>query len=910
MPAKASDEGWSTMFRVACTAGSILCPTSRSPPLLDRDALATALADRFRIDRELGRGGFAVVYLAQDLRHDRPVALKMLHADVAASVGAERFEREVRLAARLQHPHILGVFDSGQVEGRLWFSMPFIEGESLRDKLKKEPQLPVADAIGIAREVADALDYAHQHGVIHRDIKPENILLSGRHAMVADFGIARALAEGDSTLTQTGVAIGTAGYMSPEQASGERALDARSDVFALGCVLYEMLAGEPPFSGPNARSVIARMLTEEPRSLHTTRAGVSETVEAVVRQAMAKAPADRFQTAAAFGEALHALSATSASGVVSVAAPTPAAMPATSAPARRRTPVTAIFALGLFIGLGGLFAWRYSRTGATDARGLAVLPFENMGATEDGYFADGVTEEIRGKLAAIPGLRVTARTSSRQYKGTKETPTTVGSELGVQYLLTGTIQVAVDGTGRKRVRVTPELIKVSDGSTTWQQPFDAVLSDVFTVQSEIATLVASALNVTLAAAVQENVNARPTKNLDAYREFLLGEKATESMARSDGRSLAEGKAHYERAVALDTAFGVAWSRVAMVAASAFSVNPTEESARLAEDAAKRAMRFAPDHPQVRRAYSRNLRIITKNYAAALAQLDTGLMRSPNDVDLLASASIMSALLSRWDEAVERAKRAYALDQRNANAADQVGRMLHAVRRHPEADEYYAKALVLSPGNIGIAEDRVINHMSMGDPKAATADVRETLKMADTTELAAYFALFQEMQWVLDESLQRRITQMTPAQFRNNRQQWALKVGRTWLLLGDSVKGRAYGDSSRIVAEAQLANYPDDAQLHELRGRALALMGRNAEAIKEAEFSLKARETALDATTGPYVRYQVARILVQAGAFDRALDIIEPLLTTNYSDLTPAWLRLEPVFRPLKGNARFEKLAGR
>ena len=222
--------------------------------MTDRDTLETALLDRYRIERELGRGGFAVVYLARDLRHDRPVALKVLHAEIAASLGAERFEREIKLAARLQHPHILGVFDSGDAGGRLWFTMPFIEGESLRDKLKREGQLPIADAVGIAREVADALDYAHRQGVIHRDIKPENVLLSGRHAMVADFGIARAIEAGGGSLTQTGTAIGTPGYMSPEQATGERVIDARTDIYALGCVLYEMLASEPLSPGRMRRA--------------------------------------------------------------------------------------------------------------------------------------------------------------------------------------------------------------------------------------------------------------------------------------------------------------------------------------------------------------------------------------------------------------------------------------------------------------------------------------------------------------------------------------------------------------------------------------------------------------------------------------------------------------------------------
>ncbi|MEP6620959.1 MAG: protein kinase [bacterium] len=864
------------------------------------------------MERELGRGGFATVYLAHDVRHDRPVALKVLHAEVAESIGVERFEREIKLAARLQHPHILGVFDSGGAGERLWFTMPYIEGESLRDRLNREQQLTVADAIAIAREVADALDYAHRHGVLHRDIKPENILLSGRHAMVADFGISRSIVASEGNLTQTGMAIGTAGYMSPEQATADRTIDARSDVYALGCVLYEMLAGEAPYTGPNVQRIISRMLTEAPRSLHAVRPAVSEALDAVVLRSLERVPADRFASAAAFGDALSA-AAPEVSRVMSGANRSSASAILTAAGGAASTrsvwnsSALAVFALGILIGLGGLFAFR-ARHGDSTGRGLAVLPFDNIGVAEDAYFADGITEEVRGKLAAIPGLRVTARTSSNSYRASKKRPADIGAELGVEYLLTGTIRWEPKGAdGQRHVRVTPELIKASDGSTPWQQPFDAVMSDVFTVQSDIATQVAQALNVTLAAPVQQRLGARPTKSIEAYEEFLQGERATESMVRGDGKSLADGKAHYERALALDTTFGLAWSRASYVATQTFNGNPTEELARTAADDIRRAMQLAPDHPQVRRAYARYLRSVKKDYAGSLAQVDTGLMREPNNADLLAASSSMNALLSRWDAAVDAAKRAYAIDPRNANAASVVARTLHAVRRFPESEEYSTKALALSPGNISFTEDRVINRISMGDLTGAQQAVHEGLKTADSTEFAAYFALFQEMQWVLDAPLLHRITAMTPANFRNNRQQWGLKVGATWNLLGDSARARAYGDSARIVAEAQLASFPDDAQLHELRARSLALMGRKADAAEEAERALKMRETALDASTGPYVRYQAARVFIQAGAQERALDIIEPLLTTNYSDLTPAWLRLEPVFRLLKGNARFERI---
>jgi tRNA A-37 threonylcarbamoyl transferase component Bud32 len=268
--------------------------------------LTSALADRYRIERELGQGGMATVYLAHDVRHDRKVALKVLRPELAAILGGERFLAEIKTTAHLQHPHILSLFDSGEAEGLIYYVMPYVEGESVRDRLMRERQLPVEDAIRITREVADALSYAHEHGVVHRDIKPENILLHGGHAMVADFGIALAASrsDGGTRMTETGMSLGTPHYMAPEQAMGERDITPKADIYALGCVLYEMLAGEPPFTGPTAQSIIARVLTEQPRSLTLQRHTIPPALDAVVMRALEKLPADRFATATAFSEAL------------------------------------------------------------------------------------------------------------------------------------------------------------------------------------------------------------------------------------------------------------------------------------------------------------------------------------------------------------------------------------------------------------------------------------------------------------------------------------------------------------------------------------------------------------------------------------------------------------------------------
>jgi serine/threonine-protein kinase len=304
-----------------------------------RAQLQEGLSASYVLERELGRGGMATVFLAQDLKHERPVALKVLHQELALSLGPERFLREIKLAARLQHPHILTVLDSGNAGGRLWFTMPYVEGESLRDRLRRERQLPVDDAVRIAREAAQALQYAHDHGVIHRDIKPENLLLTrDGNTLVADFGIARGLdvgVAGDERLTDTGLVVGTPAYMSPEQASGERTLDARSDVYSLASVLYEMLAGEPPFTGPTMQAMIVKRLTAPPPSVRASRPTVPEAVDLAIRTALAPLAADRFGTMAQFGQALQATATSATSPAATV--PVPARRRAGRAGCQRRS---------------------------------------------------------------------------------------------------------------------------------------------------------------------------------------------------------------------------------------------------------------------------------------------------------------------------------------------------------------------------------------------------------------------------------------------------------------------------------------------------------------------------------------------------------------------------------------------
>jgi serine/threonine protein kinase len=416
-----------------------------TPDLLPR--LQAALGDRYRIERELGQGGMGIVLLAEDQKHHRQVAIKVLKPDLAAALGRERFLREIATAARLTHPHILPLHDSGEADGFLYYVIPYIEGESLRDRLTRERQLTLEDAVQIAREVADALNYAHGQNVLHRDIKPENILLSAGHALVTDFGIARTITDGGGgQLTEVGSLVGTPAYMSPEQVDGSPHIDGRADIYSLGCVLYEMLVGERPFRGTTLTALIANRLSSPTPSPRAVRELVPQGVDAAVRKAMASLPADRFSTGAQFADALGTPRASEAA---------PAAAP---------------------------------------DRSIAVLPFKNQSSDPEAeYFSDGIAEEIINALAQLPGLQVAARTSSFAFKGKSADIAEVGAKLKVATVLDGSVRKA----GNK-VRITAQLVNVLDGYYLWSERYDSELDDVFAIQDHIARAIAQRFEVMLA----------------------------------------------------------------------------------------------------------------------------------------------------------------------------------------------------------------------------------------------------------------------------------------------------------------------------------------------------------------------------------------------------------------------------
>jgi len=878
------------------------------------ERIRESLADRYAIEREIGRGGYAVVYLAQDLRHSRPVALKILLPEVATAPGPERFQREIHFAARLQHPHILTVLDSGRVDPErrdgppeLWYTMPFVDGESLRERLHRMGPLPLEDALRITTEAARALDYAHQQGVVHRDIKPENILLTrDGSTLVADFGIARAL-DADDSLTRTGRPIGTPIYMSPEQ-TDETEIDARTDQYSLALVLYEMLAGEPPFNGRSVLAIVAKRLTDPTPSVRARRDEVPAAVDDAIRKAMAPEPADRFITVGQFARSLQVSTkgATWASAVTTWATG--------PAPARRRLSRTAVILVaGLLVAAGTVFAWR--RIGAAGGHPeshppvVAVLPFENLGDSADAYFADGVADEVRTKLAQVTGLEVIARGSSIEYRGTTRRPTEIAHELGADYLLTGTVRWE-KAEGGNRVRVTPELVDARTGHgarTRWAQQFDAALTDVFQVQTDIATKVTDALGVALADSTRRGLSAKPTENLAAYDQFLKGEAASGTM-RGDQASLRQAIGFYERAVALDSSFVQAWSQLSRARTALYSLGiPAPELGEQARLAAERARQLKPKDPSVYLAlgdFYRDVNPLDNERAAA--EYEQGLQLAPDNVDLLGSAALIESSLGRWDGVEERLSRASRLDPRSALTARRLAAVATCLRNYSVADSAADRAVALAPTNPGMLFLKVLVTLARGDLDSTRAVIRGAAARIDPETLFPFFAVYEDLYWVLDDEQQRQVLTATPKAFDDDRGSWGIVRAELYYLRGDLSQAARYADSARIAFEQQTRAAPEDAQRRVFLGLAKAYLGQKAAAIREGQRGVELLPISRDALGGPYIQLQLVRIYLLVGEPERALDQLEPLLKVP-SYLSPGWLRIDPTFDPLRKNSRFVKL---
>jgi serine/threonine-protein kinase len=871
--------------------------------------LSAALAGRYAIERELGRGGMATVFLAQDQKHHRPVALKVLSPELAAALGAERFLREIEIAARLHHPHILPLYDSGEADGLLYYVMPLAEGESLRERLEREKQLPVEDALLIAREVADALSYAHSHDVVHRDIKPENILLESGHAVVADFGIARAItAAGGETLTATGIAIGSPAYMSPEQAAGSKDLDGRSDLYSLGCVLYEMLAGQPPFTGPTVESVVHQQLAVEPHPITSLRPAVPAEVAAALARALAKTPADRFNPVALFAEALGPRAA-------AVATPPPA--PAAPSPARRswnrrvQLGITAAVVLAGAVAVG-----RRLRPGGAELghprTAIAVLPFQNLSAERaHSYFAGGLHDELLTQLSKVAALTVISRTSVMGYAGTNTPLRQIAGELGVGSIVEGTVQV-VGG----RLRVNVQLIDAATDAHVWAESYDRRLDDAFAIQSEIARRIVASVGSTLGRAEADRLTEAPTADAEAYRLYLQGRGY---MARA-GRlrpDLESAQQLFEQALRRDSSFVLA--RVALAEVHGlmywYRYDPSPARAARQREAAEAALLLAPDLPQAHVAMGLVHYWGQRDYRRALREFAIALQGLPNDAEVVAWTGYVHRRMGNWDEVVAAFEKAAQLDPLDADLfVDLGGSTYLTMHRYADALRAFERALSLAPDLHVAAVLRGLTYLrwlgQLDTLKAVLGRLPKDADLASRGTLAV--ERVQLLLWERQhDSLLRFLPTAQARVFEWQRSVRPASLYAAWAhqLRGDDQAARASFDSARSLLDSLLQDRPDDYRLHAARGLTLAGLGRRAEALREASWIRQSAVYREDARDGPELAEDRAHILALAGEAEAALDEIERLLATP-SALSVHTLRLDPRWDPIRDHPRFRAMLAR
>ena len=632
------------------------------------------LADRYIVERELGRGGMATVYLAEEKKHGRKVAIKVLRPEITAALGTERFLREIGIAARLSHPHIVPLIDSGKAGGLLYYVQPHVPGGSLRERLTEARRLPLKDALRIAQEVGAGLDFAHRKGFVHRDVKPENILLADGHAVLADFGVARACrdAEAGDRVTEIGLAVGTPEYMSPEQASGESELGAASDVYSLACVIYEMLAGEPPFTGNSPRAVMAQHVTERPRPVRGLRPEVPLTVERALAHALEKDPDQRFASTAEF---VAALVAPDGSAILS----------------------------------------------PTATRSIAVLPFVNASPdAENEYLSDGITDELIDALAKISGLRVSSRTSVFALKGKSLDVRAVGALLGASVVLEGTVRKAGD-----RLRITAQLTSTDDGRLLWSQRYDRQLVDVFTIQDEIAGTIVSTLRATMFTDLSEHVPRRYTENIQAYGLYLKGRYA---WGKRTKEGVDEAVGFFEQAITADPNYAPAYAGLADSYALDvdYRAIPVADSYARAKEYARKALALDETVPSAHASLAWTLFIYDWDWEGAEREFRRAIELNPRYASAHHWFAFLLCSRGQHDAALLEAHTALELDPASVSIRRAVGWLYHYARRYESAHDHLARAIEMNPTAVETYRILAQNFAIRGRLEEAERIFRETL----------------------------------------------------------------------------------------------------------------------------------------------------------------------------------------
>ena len=871
----------------------------------------------FRITAKLGEGGMGEVYRAEDTRLGREVAIKVLpEALTTDPERMARFQREARVLASLNHPNIAAIHQVEDAEGLELLVMELIEGVDLAERLAGGSQ-SVEQTIAIALQIARALEAAHAKGIVHRDLKPANVLLGddGR-VRVLDFGLARREqpeAEGShedtlTALTRQGAIVGTVPYMSPEQVSG-KTVDHRTDLFSLGVIVYQMATGRHPFAGESATHTMSAILRDTPAPIGELRAELPEALGRIVAHLLEKNPARRFQSAGEVRAEFEALRREVESGAVQSAAA------AVQRPRRRAW--LAVVGVAAIASILGFFLLRSqtggppdpeagSATAADSRRMIAVLPFENLGPPEDEYFAAGMTEEITSRLAAVSGLGVISRNSAAQYAGTGKPTSQIGEELGVDYLLGGTIRWARDAEGASRLRITPRLVDVADDTWLWSASFDRSYENIFAIQSEIAEEVLAQLDVTVLGDERHAVGAFPTRNPEAYQEYLK----SFGLFRLDCEYLLGAIAGLERAVALDPEFAKAWAQLAELRSMYYlRCQTTEENREAARRAVDRAVEVGPGSPEAILGASRFEYQVERDYEAALTWIRSAGDAVNRHPRLSQQRGTILRRLGRWEDAIQSYERALELDPRSHTIAHDLAVSQVWLRHYAEALRYYDLAFSLGSARPTDFQQRAeVYWIWRGDTQASRAALEAVPDEVVDDGAIAWAWYWQEIYDGNPREALDRLASVQDGWIEIVIHRWpvSLAAGLAHELLGEVDRARSLYEEAHRILRAEVAATPDDTQPRRALSLASAALGRKEEALAEAARAVEKWPLDEHPFWGVTPLENKALVHTMVGEHDLALDLIEQLLEMP-SQLSFPLLELDPRWAPLRGEPRYAEL---